>query len=136
MRRAVENLANILEPDPAIRYELRSAMLDDWRHPAHMPERNIQINRGMLHVSLAAARVRSESHLGDLIRRQMGVAAYAMVDKGKRDCEISRTSAATYSLWGGACYLVARHFPQDDQPYDFEAQAALTGRCLLGLDVD
>lgn len=133
LRRAVENLARSLEPDET-REELRDAMLEDRRRPAHAPHSDVHFHLGTLHVSLTAARVPSEAHLGHLIRRQIGLLAYAAVDKDKRGREVSRTAAASYALWAGACYLVARHFPQDDQAYDFEAQASIAGRCLLGFD--
>ena len=96
VRQAVETLANSLEPE-ATRGELRSAMLKDRRRPAHAPESDVQIHRGMLRVSLAAARVPSEAHLGHLVRRQTGLLAYAAVDKKKRGGEVSRTAAATYA---------------------------------------
>jgi hypothetical protein len=67
------------------------------------------------------------------MRRQIGLLAYAGVDEDKRGTSVSRTAAASYALWSGGAYLVARAFPPDDQPFDFDAQAALAARCLLGI---
>ena len=128
-RRAVESFLDSLELDTTVRDKQGRTLPHVWRSRLGDSE---QINHGLLRVSLTAARVPSEAHLGNLVRRQMGLAAYAAVDSGKRGSEVSRTAAATYSLWAGACYLVSRSFSPDVQPYDFDAQAALAGRCLLG----
>jgi hypothetical protein len=88
----------------------------------------------MLHISLIAARSPREAHLGHLMRRQIGLLAHVAVVSDKGDGGVPRTSATAYALWSAAAYLVARPFPPDEQPYDFEAQADLTSRCLLGFD--
>jgi AcrR family transcriptional regulator len=133
LRRSVENFASRLEPE-ATRAQQRSTMLAARHTFSDASERDVRLHRGMLQVSLTAARSGRDVHLGHLVRRQVGMAAYAAVDADKRD-SITRTSAASYSLWAGAVYLVSPSFPEIGQPFDFNAQANLAGRCLLGIDL-
>lgn len=132
IRRAVEKLAPVIKQQTTER-EDREAGMDVEGSPARAPENVVQINSGFLHVSLAAARDAREAHLGHLMRRQSGVLAYTIADGGSRGDAVSRSAAAAHSLWWGGGYLVARHFPQDQLPYDFGAQAKLTRRSLLGM---
>ncbi len=130
LRRVAEVLAASLDPD-VTREQMRAAMLADRRNPAGASEDLVRVHRGWLQLSLMAARSPKEERLGYLIRRQIGLLAYAGVDEDKRGTSVTRTAAASYALWSGGAYLVARAFPPDEQPFDFEAQALLAARCLL-----
>jgi AcrR family transcriptional regulator len=132
LRRVVEALAASLDPN-VTRDKIRMAMLADRRKPAEAPEDLARVHRGWLQISLMAARSPHEERLGYLVRRQIGLLAYAGVDEDKRGSSVTRTAAASYALWSGGAYLVARAFPPDDQPFDFEAQAIHAARCLLGI---
>jgi AcrR family transcriptional regulator len=132
LRRVVDVLAASLDPR-VTREEVRAAMLADRRNPAGASEDFVRVHRGWLQISLMAARSPREERLGYLMRRQIGLLAYAGVDEDKRGTSITRTAAASYALWSGAAYLVARAFPPDDQLFDFDAQAQLAARCLLGI---
>jgi AcrR family transcriptional regulator len=132
LRRAVEDLAATLEPD-VTRDELREAMLADRRRPAQAPEGHVRVHRGWLHISLMSARSPNGERHGHLMRRHIGLLAYAGVDDDKRGVSVTRTAATSYGLWSAATYLVARAFPPDEQPFDFEAQAAHAARCLLAI---
>jgi AcrR family transcriptional regulator len=132
LRRVVEVLAASLEPD-VTRDQIRAVMLADRRNPAGASENLVRVHRGWLQISLMAARSPREERLGYLMRRQVGLRAFAGVDEEKRGTSVSRTAAASYALWSGGAYLVARAFPLDEQPFDFAAQAQLAARCLLGI---
>ena len=132
LRRVVEVLAASLDPD-VTRDDIRAAMLADRRNPAGASEDMVRVHRGWLQISLMAARSPTEERLGYLMRRQIGLLAYAGVDEDKRGTSVTRTAAASYALWSGGAYLVARAFPPDEQPFDFDAQAVLAARCLLGI---
>jgi AcrR family transcriptional regulator len=132
LRRVVEVLAASLDPD-VTREDLRNAMLADRRNPAGASEDFVRVHRGWLQISLMAARSSREERLGYLMRRQVGLLAYAGVDEDKRGTDVTRTAAASYALWSGGAYLVSRAFPPDEQPFDFDAQAALAARCLLAI---
>jgi AcrR family transcriptional regulator len=132
VRRAVERLAPVLKQQTTKREE-RGADMEVEGSPVRAPKNVVQINSGFLHVSLAAARVTSEAQLGHLMRRQSGTLAYTVADGDNRDGAVSRSAAAAHALWWGGGYLVARHFLQDQQPYDFGAQAKLSRRSLLGM---
>jgi DNA-binding transcriptional regulator YbjK len=132
LRRVAEVLAASLDPD-VTRDQIRAAMLADRRNPAGAAEDFVRVHRGWLQISLMAARSPKEERLGYLMRRQVGLLAYAGVDEDKRGTSVTRTAAASYALWSGGAYLVARAFPADDQPFDFGAQAQLAARRLLGI---
>jgi AcrR family transcriptional regulator len=132
LRRCVEDLAATLVPD-VTREEIRNALFTERRTPFEAPEDFVRVHRGWLQVSLMAARSPDEAYLGQLMRRHIGLLAYAGVDDDKRGTSITRTAATSFGLWSGCAYLVARAFPPDDQPFDFDAQAVLAGRCLLGI---
>jgi AcrR family transcriptional regulator len=132
LRRVVEAAAASLDPD-ITRDDIRGAMLADRRNPAGAAEDFVRVHRGWLQISLMAARSPREERLGYLMRRQIGLLAYAGVDEDKRGGAVTRTAAASYALWSGGAYLVARALPSDDQPFDFAAQADLAARSLLGI---
>jgi AcrR family transcriptional regulator len=132
LRRAVEIIAASLAP-AATREEVRAAMLIARRRPTQAPERDVRIHRGMLYISLTATRSGTDASLGHLVRRQLGMLAYAAVDAERRHRDTTRTCASSYALWSAAAYLIAPTLSGVDHPLDFEAQSALASRRLLGL---
>lgn len=81
------------------------------------------INRGMVEISLAAARAPDFDGLGLGMRRQRGVITYAMM---RRLDEVapSRAAAAVFAMWGAALNLVADAVGADSL-YDVAALAEL-----------
>lgn len=131
LRRIAENLAVGLESpvaDPEMRATLRKAR----RSPADPPKRDLMFHRGTLQLALAAARSESESRLGQIVRRQLGLSSYAaiMSEKGRANM---RTCATSYSLWAAAAFLVAPALGPTGRWFDFDAQARLAKNRLLGI---
>ena len=81
------------------------------------------INRGMVEISLAAARAPVFDGLGLGMRRQRGVITYAMM---RRLDEVapSRAAAAAFAMWGAALNLVSDAVDVDSL-YDISTLAEL-----------
>jgi len=67
------------------------------------------------------------------MRRQIGLLAYAGVDEDKRGTSVTRTAAASYALWSRRLSRRRAPFRPTIKPFDFEVQAQLAARCLLGI---
>lgn len=81
------------------------------------------INRGMVEISLAAARAPDFDGLGLGMRRQRGVITYAMMRR-LDEAAPSRAAAAVFAMWGAALNLVSDAVGIDSL-YDIAALAEL-----------
>jgi len=87
-------------------------------------------SRGMVEISMAAARGLADPALGLAIRQQRGTITYAGLDKAARK-EVTRMRAASHALWASMGLMVSVAVEDIDGLYDLEALARIAGRTLL-----
>jgi AcrR family transcriptional regulator len=129
LRRIIETLAASVATGPGA-VATRDALLEARRAPAEAPKGDLMWHRGVLQISLAAARSKARLELGHLARRHIGMVSYAAIDPNQR-ISITRPSTTAYSLWSAAAYLVAPTLGENIACFDFNAQALTAKQCLL-----
>lgn len=87
-------------------------------------------SRGMVEISMAAARGLADPSLGLAIRQQRGTITYAGLDKAARK-EVTRMRAASHALWASMGLIASAAVEDIDGLYDLEAMARIAGRTLL-----
>jgi AcrR family transcriptional regulator len=87
-------------------------------------------SRGMVEISMAAARGLADPSLGLAIRQQRGTITYAGLDKAARK-DVTRMRAASHALWASMGLMVSAAVEDIDGLYDLEAMARIAGRTLL-----
>jgi AcrR family transcriptional regulator len=87
-------------------------------------------SRGMVEISMAAARGVADPSLGLAIRQQRGTITYAGLDNSARK-EVTRMRAASHALWASMGLMVSAAVEDIDGLYDLEALARIAGRALL-----
>lgn len=87
-------------------------------------------SRGMVEISMAAARGLADPLLGLAIRQQRGTITYAGLDKAARK-EVTRMRAASHALWASMGLIASSAVEDIDGLYDLEAMARIAGSTLL-----
>lgn len=87
-------------------------------------------SRGMVEISMAAARGLADPALGLAIRQQRGTITYAGLDQAARR-EVTRMRAASHALWASMGLMISVAVDDIDGLYDLEALARIAGRQLL-----
>ncbi|KMS56646.1 hypothetical protein V474_14670 [Novosphingobium barchaimii LL02] len=87
-------------------------------------------SRGMVEISMAAARGVADPSLGLAIRQQRGTITYAGLDQATRR-DVTRMRAASHALWASMGLMVSVAVEDIDGLYDLTAMARIAGRQLL-----
>lgn len=87
-------------------------------------------SRGMVEISMAAARGMADPSLGLAIRQQRGTITFAGLDKAARE-QVTRMRAASHALWASMGLMVSVAVEDIDALYDLGAMARIASRKLL-----
>jgi AcrR family transcriptional regulator len=119
--------------DGARHIRTRADLADHGRRLALTPDaggaRNV--NRGMVEISLAAARAPEFSALGIGMRRQRGVIMHVIIRRFNT-APHARAAAAVFAMWGAAVNLVADATGSFGGLYDIDVLAELASRAIAG----